>query len=249
MEQLFPALTSKESAISAYDGFHYPEPPAHRPYVLLNFVLTLDGQATLATGGTNAIGSSTDHRLMRELRATVEGLLHGAGTVRAHDFAPIVPESMVPRRLALGLAAQPLGAVVTRSGQLDPDSRYFSGRPPIVFTTGATSAALAKRLGDKATVVGGGSEAVDVPAMLEIMRRRFGLRTVLCEGGPQLAHGLLAARCLDELFVTIAPKIGSDRSAVRLVEGPPFADAAAEKLKLVHLLAEGSELFLRYRVL
>ena len=248
MVQLFPIAAPGAPTAVTYAGLDYPDPPSDRPYVLLNFVITLDGQATLGTKGVVGIGSTTDHRLMRELRATVDGLLHGAGTVRADNFAPVVPESLVERRVARGLAPQPLGAVVTRSGNLDPQSKYFSGRPPLVFTTGSMSPRVAAMLGSRATVFSAGATDVDFDSMLAIMREQLGLRTVLCEGGPRLAHGLLAAGCLDEMFVTLAPKIGSDRAAPRLVEGSAFPEGKFPQLDLVHVLAEGSELFLRYRV-
>jgi riboflavin-specific deaminase-like protein len=248
MVQLFPIAAPGASTAMTYAGLDYPDPPCDRPYVLLNFVITLDGQATLGKGGAAGIGSSTDHRLMRELRATVDGLLHGAGTVRAHNFAPVVPDSLVQGRVARGLAPQPLGAVVTRSGDLKAQSKYFSERPPLVFTVGTMAASVANSLGSHATVLGAGAMDVDLRSMLETMRRQFGLRTVLCEGGPLLAHGLLAAGCLDEMFVTLAPKIGSDRAAPRLVEGSAFPEGEFPLLDLVHVLAEGSELFLRYRV-
>lgn len=247
MLRLFPGPSADVPASDGYDCIRFPEPPIDRPYVVLNFVTTLDGQATLGTGGAPAIGSATDHRLMRELRATADGLLHGAGTIRLDNFAPVVRDHLVSGRVARGLAPQPMGAIITRSGNLDPGLKYFSGRPPLVFTTAATAPGLAARLGRLATVVVAGTLDVDVRAVLEILRARYEIRTLLSEGGPQLAHSLLAVGCVDELFLTLAPKIGSERAAPRLVDGPPFPEHAVPKLDLVHVMSEGSELYLRYR--
>ncbi len=248
MLRLFPPSGPDENASTAYHEIEYPEPPPDRPYVVLNFVITLDGQSTLGTLGARGIGSDSDHRLMRELRATVDALMHGAGTVRADNFPPRVSDALAQRRVERGLAPQPLGSVVTGTGELEPDFRYFSGRTPLVFTVDAKATSLGARLGSRATVIAAGSEEVDLRLALGLMRDRFDVRTVLCEGGPRLARGLLAAHCLDELFVTIAPKVGSDRAALRLVEGPPFAESEIPLLDLLHVLTESGELYLRYRV-
>ena len=95
-----------------------------RPYLALNMVATVDGRAAL-NGSAVGIGSAADKRLMRELRAEADVVLHGAGTVRADPLSARVPHEMVAQRLARGLSPQPLGAIVTRSGNLPR-------RPPVL---------------------------------------------------------------------------------------------------------------------
>jgi riboflavin-specific deaminase-like protein len=226
----------------------FPEPPAERPYTLLNFVMTLDGQVTLGDTGARDIGSETDHRLMRRLRTVADGLMHGAGTIRQDNFPPRVPPDLISDRLARGLAEQPLGVAVSASGNLSPSLRYFSVRPPVVFTTNRRQAALSEQLGTKATVFGVGDEAVDLGEALRLLRRRFGIRVLLSEGGPQLAHGLIAAGLVDELFLTLAPKLGSDLGAARLLHGSRFLPAKVPRLTLLDVLHHEDELFLRYRL-
>ncbi|HXT36699.1 MAG TPA: dihydrofolate reductase family protein, partial [Chloroflexota bacterium] len=145
-----------------------------------------------------------------------------------------------------GLAEQPLGAVVTASGNLEPSLRYFSGRPPVVLTSEARATALQARLDGRATVVGVGGDTVDLRAAMGVLRRRFGVRTLLCEGGPRLAHGLIAGGLADELFLTLAPKLGSDSGALRLLDGPRFVPPDVPELTLIHILHHEGELFLRY---
>jgi riboflavin biosynthesis pyrimidine reductase len=248
MKILFPLPGQDIEVEDVYRQMTLPEPPPDRPYLLLNFVLSVDGQSTLGTRGATGLGSATDHRLMRRLRTVADCLLHGAGTVRADNFPPRVPPDLAEERLSRGLAPQPLGAVVTASGDLSPQSRYFSARPPLVFTTDAARATLAATLGDRAVVHTAGADRVDLGRALCILRTQYGVRVALCEGGPRLAHDLLSAGYLDELFITLAPKLGSDREALRLLEGPAFPPEAPPQLDLVHVLLEGSELFLRYRV-
>ncbi|MGH2391720.1 MAG: RibD family protein, partial [Chloroflexota bacterium] len=226
----------------------FPEPPVDRPYTVLNFVGTLDGQTTLGDTGARYIGSDTDHRVMQRLRTVADGLLHGAGTVRLDDFAPRVPRNLVHERLARGLAEQPLGAVVTASGNLSPALRYFSMRPPVVFTTNDREEALGEMLGTRATVFGTGNGAVDLATALKVLRMRFGIRVLLSEGGPKLAHGLIAKGLVDELFLTLAPKLGGDGQAPGLVVGPRFRPPEVPRLTLLDVLHHEGELFLRYRL-
>ncbi|HWE61537.1 MAG TPA: dihydrofolate reductase family protein, partial [Chloroflexota bacterium] len=83
---------------------------------------------------------------------------------------------------------------------------------------------------------------------LRILRTRFGVRLLLCEGGSRLTHDLVAGGFLDEIFLTLAPKLGGDSDALRMLEGPPFRPDALPRAELLHVLLEGSELFLRYRL-
>ena len=70
-----------------------------------------------------------------------------------------------------------------------------------------------------------------------------GVRAVMCEGGPTLHGSLQAEGLVDELFLTIAPKLGGGK-APRIVEGT-VPDVVG--LELAWLLEEDGELFARYR--
>lgn len=92
-------------------------------------------------------------------------------------------------------------------------------------------------------VVESGPEGpVDLPALLRELRKE-GVRALLCEGGPTLHGALQAAGLVDELFLTIAPKL-SGGEGPRILEGP-LPEVA--ELELAWLLEDGGELFARYR--
>ncbi|HEY7456701.1 MAG TPA: dihydrofolate reductase family protein [Solirubrobacterales bacterium] len=84
---------------------------------------------------------------------------------------------------------------------------------------------------------------VDLAALLRSLRED-GVRALLCEGGPTLHGALQAAGLVDELFLTIAPKLASG-GAPHILEGelPELAG-----LELAWLLEEKGELFARYCV-
>lgn len=82
----------------------------------------------------------------------------------------------------------------------------------------------------------------DLPQLLGSLREE-GVRAVMCEGGPTLHGSLQAQGLVDELFLTIAPKL-SGGEGPRILEGPLPEVVGME---LVWLLEEDGELFARYR--
>jgi riboflavin biosynthesis pyrimidine reductase len=86
------------------------------------------------------------------------------------------------------------------------------------------------------------SGAIDLRAALSHLRRERGVRALLCEGGPRLHAELQAQGLVDDLFLTIAPKIvGGDAPGIVAGELPnPI------RLELAWLLEENGELFARY---
>jgi riboflavin biosynthesis pyrimidine reductase len=85
---------------------------------------------------------------------------------------------------------------------------------------------------------------VDLVELLRSLRQERGIKALLCEGGPTLHGALQAHGLVDELFLTIAPKL-TGGVAPRIVEGN-LPDPAS--LELVWLLEEHDELFARYRL-
>src|SRR3954453_12737860 len=70
-----------------YTALTFPAPPAHRPYVILNMVESLDGRATIE-GNERGLGSPVDQSLMRELRVHADVVVNGASTLRASGTSP-----------------------------------------------------------------------------------------------------------------------------------------------------------------
>jgi riboflavin biosynthesis pyrimidine reductase len=94
-----------------------------------------------------------------------------------------------------------------------------------------------------------GDGLLDLPSALAELHTRLGVRTVLCEGGPHLNGALLAAGVVDELFLSLAPKLGggaNQEASRRIVSGPEL-DPPVE-LKLCGALESEGCLLLRYSV-
>jgi riboflavin-specific deaminase-like protein len=241
MQRLYPdpAPTSVEQQLEAYRPWE--EPGEERPLVAVNFVATVDGRATIA-GVSGPIGSNTDTAMLAGLRTRFDAVMIGAGTMRAERYGRVIRKPQArERREQLGLSPDPLMVIVSGRLDLPWDAPLFTdgGGRVLVFTASeAEPPATATPL-----QVVRHKDFVDIVAALRRLRAEHGIRALLCEGGPGLHNQLQGADFVDDLFLTIAPKLaGGD--APRIIEGdlPGVTD-----LELAWLLQEESELFARYR--
>ncbi len=200
-------------------------------------VSTVDGRAAL-NGSAVGIGSSLDHRLLFELRAEADVVLHGAGTVRADPLSARVPPDLVAQRVARGLSPQPVGAIVTRSGNLPAQHPYYESST-LIYVTSERAVPVSLPTVQICRV----SDVRDV--ICDLARR--GVRRVLCEGGPTLNSALFQAQLIDEVFLTVAPKLLGGEEPLTIVRGPRFPTML--RLELRSLVEVEGELFLRYGVI
>jgi riboflavin biosynthesis pyrimidine reductase len=186
---------------------------------------------------------------MQRLRARADCVLNGSGTVAADQVYWPLSAALVDGRRARGQAEQPLWAVATGSGVVRPDSTMLRKPPPrpIVFAAVSTPADRRDWLGQRADVIVVGEERPDPAAILRTLRRRFACRYVLSEGGPTFTYALLAAGVLDELFLTLAPKVVGGHGKT-ILDGVQLVRDAWVRLEIVSLYEHADELFLRYRV-
>jgi riboflavin biosynthesis pyrimidine reductase len=189
-----------------------------RPWVVVNMIASADG-ATTVEGVSGGLGGPGDRGVFSVLRALADVVLVGASTVRAEHYGP-------PRKAGQRIA------VVSRSGELDWTAE--------LFTSGAGIAVLPEDGPDvPVPTIRGGRGDVDLAATL----RQLDGEVVLAEGGPTLNGQLAAAGLIDELCVTVAPRLLGG-GAKRIVVGPPAAEPTT--LELAHVLEEDGFLFCRY---
>ena len=182
-----------------------------RPYVLLNMVSTADGRVTIA-GRSGPLGNRADSVLFHGLRGVVDAVMVGAGTVKAERYGPIVPqESRRLERRERGLSDEPLACVVSGRLSLPTDIPLLTDPASCVVMVTDSQASLPPS-GAKIEYVRSEREGmVDLPAALSQLHDRFGIRTLLCEGGPHLNSRLLAAGLVDELLLSLSPKLRGRR--------------------------------------
>jgi riboflavin-specific deaminase-like protein len=224
--------------------------PAMRPYVMLNMVSTVDGRASIG-GRSGALGNRADRELFQALRRAVDAVMVGAGTVRAERYGRIIPdEAARRRRRERGLSEEPLACIVSASLALSQDIPLLAERAARLVIVTAAQASLPAVGAHVEYVRVQRDGAVDLPAALGALRERFGVRTLLCEGGPHLNCQLLLAGLVDELFLSLSPQLaGGDPAtgrALRILAGAELESPA--KLELLGALESDSQLFLRYGV-
>lgn len=211
-------------------------------------VSTVDGKVTLSQSGAG-IGSRTDRALMRQLRAAVDAVIIGGGTLRADVFDPRVGSALASERVRRGQPPQPLAIAVTGSLDLEPTNRVLVNGPgrTLILTTERAPTEARRSLAPYATILTVGEDDVDLPAALQTLHAEYGIARLLCEGGPTLNQRLLDLNLIDELFWTVAPKLAGGRGPGLFDADEPPREIRAD-LDLVSLFEEAGELFARYRV-
>ena len=137
-------------------------------------------------------------------------ILVGAATVRVENYSGAqVPLAQRHARQRRGQAEVPPIAVVTRTGDLDPDALFFTRTEvaPLILTCADSvrgDPAAAGSGGRGAQRLGTGTGSVDGATALKVLAERRLFR-VLTEGGPLLLSQLIEDDLLDELCLTVAP--------------------------------------------
>jgi riboflavin biosynthesis pyrimidine reductase len=221
-----------------------------RPYLLLNMIATTDGRATLG-GRSGPLGGRADKELLYGLRTAVDAVMAGAGTIRAERYGQLIRDDRGRQvRRDRGLAEEPLACIVSGRLALDSDIPLLSESGTRVAILTSSEAILPQDCRAEISYVRSARDGhLDLPGAMAELYERLGVRTLLCEGGPHLNAQLLANGLVDELFLTLSPKLaGGDAvsETLRIVSGPEF-DPPLE-LKLAGALEHDSYLFLRYRV-
>ncbi len=219
-----PGPTSIEEQLDSYR----PSDMAgeERPFVAMNFAVTVDGRATIA-GVSGPIGSDADTAMLVGLRSRFDAVMIGAGTMRAERYGSLPGERLM--------------AIVSGSLELPWDAALFTegaGRVLVFTSSDAEPPATATPL-----EVVRHDGAVDLEVALRHLRAEHGVRALLSEGGPRLHAEMQALDLVDELFLTTSPKLAGG-AAPRILEGEL---PEVEPMELAWLLEEGGELFARYR--
>ena len=170
------------------------------PSLRAGFVVSTDG-AIAQDGSSRPLQTPADEAVFHALRGVADAVVVGAGTARTEDYGPVRPRPAARAwRERHALSAHPPLVLISRSLDLDPGARCFTG-PSVVVTCAAAPGA--ERFPD---VVVAGDEDVDLVEAVRQLRDR-GLARLLCEGGPQLLTAMLRAGLVDELCLTLTPRL------------------------------------------
>jgi len=191
-----------------------------RPRVVVAMIASADGRIAVE-GRSVGLGHPADRALLRELRTAADAILVGSATLRAERYANLLDDEQRAQRAASALLAEPTARV-----------QVYTEAEGEVPSQGAWVAVQRFEPGQ-----------LTMPAILEHLRTERGARTILCEGGPMLVREMVAADCVDDLMLTVAPMLVAG-DALTPLRGPLLEPPAGLALRDVH--RAGDHLFLHY---
>ena len=209
--------------------------------------MTVDGKIA-TTSGDSAISSRDDLIRVHELRASADGIMVGISTVLADN--PRLTVRLAGKRVK---KKDPARIVIDSTGKIPLDSRILLTASRIKTIVAVTKLAhidtLRKIKKTGAIVIVSGRQTVNLKKVFSIIKR-MGMRKILVEGGGEINWSLLRLGIVNELIVTIAPKIVGGRHANTLVEGEGYR-RISQGIKL-HLtqaqIQNNGELVLHYKL-
>jgi riboflavin-specific deaminase-like protein len=242
VQLIYPERSATSPEELAADMRLHELAPPDRPYLGVNMVSSLDGKATL-DWRTKALSSDVDRRLFHHLRTQADAVMVGAGTAREERYGRMTKnDELRQKRQNEGFVPDALAVVVSGRLALPADLPLLNEpEQTVVIATGSEESISGvagrveyARVGD------------DLPRLMAYLREEHGVRSVLCEGGPTLNSFLFAAGLVDELFLTMNPKVIAGAAALTIVAGRELVEPA--ELDLVSVAEAHGELYTRWRV-
>jgi 5-amino-6-(5-phosphoribosylamino)uracil reductase len=219
-----------------------------RPYTIVNFVASADGRATFA-GRSGQLGDEGDREMFHGLREHVDAVLAGTRTLALEKYGRMLRKAeRRERRLQRGLMPEPLACIVSRTGEIPTEIPLFAEPEAriVAFTSSNVSAPDTTACAASVEVVRLDAAEMTLTTVLRRLRSDHSVGSLLCEGGPTLFGAMLHERIVDELFLTVAPKLTGGGSAPAISAGPELPEP--QQLRPVWALEREGSLFLRYAI-
>ncbi|MDY0163873.1 RibD family protein [Desulfobotulus sp.] len=192
--------------------------------------------------GPSPFSSPEDRQHLETWRDQTDASLMGAGTLRDAD-----PEMRGSHGV---LRENRIRAFVSASGRIPLEKRriFLHGPPPLFFTPSHVAKSLALTLGQRGGVHPVPSlqdKSLDLKAVLAVLKTQ-GTASLLLEGGGGLNYQALKQGIVDELLLTLCPKILGSSNAVPLVHGPCGLKETGPWHLLDYRIGNSGEVFLHY---
>ena len=222
----------------------------NRPHVGVNMAMSADGKTSTYRRELFSLGSPSDRYLMDVLRAKVDAVVIGARTLSSDGWAIRVRHPDIRmQRVEQKRTPHPLNVVLSTDLRIPARAEFFTypETEKLVITTRRAPATRVERFGRLAEVVVLPRERIRARDALRVLADR-GAKRVLVEGGGTLNFSFFRENLVDEVYLTITPRILGGATAPTPVDGRGFLKNSHVRLKLVSSSRNGDELFLRYRV-
>jgi diaminohydroxyphosphoribosylaminopyrimidine deaminase / 5-amino-6-(5-phosphoribosylamino)uracil reductase len=224
------------------------------PWVIAKWAQTIDGAAATSSGESRWISGPASRAAVHRLRARVDAVMVGIGTVLA-DNPRLTARGVARRRVARRVVVDPQLRI-----PLSSDLVRSAGEAPLLVATrhelaeaeGASGPLRARGvevLGLPPRQTGAGEDGeLDLRPLLLHLSRKYAAANVLVEGGPTLLGRLLAQGLVDQALVFVAPLVMGDAGARHAVAGVPRPRLAEiQPLRLHRVKRLGPDVLLDYR--
>jgi 5-amino-6-(5-phosphoribosylamino)uracil reductase len=212
--------------------------------------MSADGKIADFERSPARFGSPADKTHLETQIAKADGVLFGAGTLRAYGTTLRVTDpDLLQQRQQHGKAPQPVQIVCSRTGQLNAEYPFFKQPVPRWLLTTSTGAApwYKSSAFERILTVTLKESRLDWVSAMELLSDA-GLRRIVIAGGGDLVASLLSVHAIDELWLTVCPLLLGGSSAPSPVEGRGFPADLAPRLELLSSEAIAHEVFLHYRI-
>jgi 5-amino-6-(5-phosphoribosylamino)uracil reductase len=207
----------------------------------LVLAMTVDGKIADGNRSAAKFSSSADFRHLEEQVAQADAVLIGAETLRIHGTTMrVLDPELIQSRIQRGRSPQPIQIVCSRSGDLNPDLKFF--RQPVPRWL-LTSAVNEDERFDRVLQIGD-AQGINWPqAWLELAS--LGIDRLCILGGAEIATALWEQDLIDEFHLTICPVILGDAAAPTPCDGKRLK--TWHQLELINHQVIGQEIFLHYQ--
>ena len=221
----------------------------HRPHTTVILAMTADGKIADYRGSAARFGSANDKVHLEQQVSLADGVLFGAGTLRAYGTTMSISNSiLLQQRAKLGKSFQPVQIVVSASGNLDSQWRFFKQPVPRwLITKSGYEQWQNKSEFERIIIATQCNSIIDWTSTLKQLSE-LGLNKLAILGGGELVASLFAEDLIDELWLTLCPVIFGGKSAPTPVGGTGWLQSQSKKLQLLEVKQVKQELFLHYRV-
>mgnify|MGYP005838674317 CR=1 FL=1 len=227
--------------------------PDNRPYMFTSFVGSIDGKIIVKEKGYWPIGSKKDYEYFTFLRAHADAIVDAKNTALQfgkYTIRTIHDEMYQGFRKEIGKTGVPEFIILTTSPDEELASKLKNdqGYKPTILTN--TSSEIADEVSQTFNVekVTEGSGHVQITDLIRYLNSK-GYQNVFIDGGPTLIAQLLQDKALDEVHLTIAPKIfgSAPGKTLTMTEGILFPPDAVPQFELLNVEKLGDEVVLRYK--
>ncbi len=226
------------------------------PWVIAKWAQTIDGRIATRTGESKWISGEGARRRVHQLRARVDAVLTGIGTVLADD--PMLTARGVPVRRTAARVVADTDLDLPAESALAQSAREF---PTFVACDASlTTADISRRRRAELESAGvrlipvpgsrraGGGSAIDLTALLRTLHTEHQVSTVMVEAGPGVLGSLIEEDLVDEAVIYIAPMLLGDELAKSVAVGRVAEQLrSARRYTLWRSRVVGDDIELTYR--